>query len=160
MLATPAKAAAGPTRGTCWNIDFSKPPQQGPLKLGFTEDFLFPASLDMAPYVYLRNDRVTAIPTVSKGWNRQGPATPDFEARNCLIDFARESRSFIKSAADSKSPFFLFLPLTSPHTTIVTSEKWRGKSPLGTNGDFVMETHWVVGAVSYTHLTLPTIYSV
>ena len=85
MLATPAKAAAGPTRGTCWNIDFSKPPQQGPLKLGFTEDFLFPASLDMAPYVYLRNDRVTAIPTVSKGWNRQGPATPDFEARNLSL---------------------------------------------------------------------------
>lgn len=147
MLATPAKAAAGPTRGTCWNIDFSKPPQQGPLKLGFTEDFLFPASLDMAPYVYLRNDRVTAIPTVSKGWNRQGPATPDFEARNCLIDFARESRSFIKSAADSKSPFFLYLPLTSPHTPIVPSEKWRGKSPLGTYGDFVMETDWVVGEV-------------
>ena len=147
MLATPAKAAAGPTRGTCWNIDFSKPPQQGPLKLGFTEDFLFPASLDMAPYVYLRNDRVTAIPTVSKGWNRQGPATPDFEARNCLIDFARESRSFIKSAADSKSPFFLYLPLTSPHTPIVPSEKWRGKSPLSTYGDFVMETDWVVGEV-------------
>ena len=147
MLATPAKAAAGPTRGTCWNIDFSKPPQQGPLKLGFTEDFLFPASLDMAPYVYLRNDRVTAIPTVSKGWNRQGPATPDFEARNCLIDFARESRSFIKSAADSKSPFFLYLPLTSPHTPIVPSEKWRGKTPLGTYGDFVMETDWVVGEV-------------
>ena len=147
MLATPAKAAAGPTRGTCWNIDFSKPPQQGPLKLGFTEDFLFPASLDMAPYVYLRNDRVTAIPIVSKGWNRQGPATPDFEARNCLIDFARESRSFIKSAADSKSPFFLYLPLTSPHTPIVPSEKWRGKSPLGTYGDFVMETDWVVGEV-------------
>lgn len=147
MLATPAKAAAGPTRGTCWNIDFSKPPQQGPLKLGFTEDFLFPASLDMAPYVYLRNDRVTAIPTVSKGWNRQGPATPDFEARNCLIDFARESRSFIKSAADSKSPFFLYLPLTSPHTPIVPSEKWRGKSPLGTYGGFVMETDWVVGEV-------------
>ncbi|MBL48608.1 MAG: arylsulfatase [Roseibacillus sp.] len=147
MLDEPAKAAEGPTRGTCWNIDFSRPPQQGPLKLGFTDDFLFPASLDMAPYLYLRNDVAVGIPTVSKGWNRQGPATVDFEAENCLIDFARESRAFIRSAVGDKSPFFLYLPLTSPHTPIVPSREWRGKSPLGTYGDFVMETDWVVGEV-------------
>ncbi len=147
MLAQPAKATTGPTKGTCWNIDFSKPPQQGPLQLGFTDDFLFPASLDMAPYLYLRNDRATALPTVTKGWNRQGPATPDFEAKKCLIDFARESRAFIKASATSKNPFFLYLPLTSPHTPIVPSKKWRGRSSLGNYGDFVMETDWVVGQV-------------
>ncbi|MEC9055830.1 MAG: arylsulfatase, partial [Verrucomicrobiota bacterium] len=147
MLEQPAKATKGPTRGTCWNIDFSKPPQQGPLKLGFTDDFLFPASLDMAPYLYLRNDKALGVPTVSKGWNRQGPATADFEAENCLIDFARESRAFIKSAVEGKSPFFLYLPLTSPHTPIVPSKQWQGKSPLGKYGDFVLETDWVVGEV-------------
>jgi len=147
MLDQPAKAANGPTRGTCWNIDFSRPPQQGPLKLGFTDDFLFPASLDMAPYLYLRNDRAVGIPTVSKGWKRQGPATADFEAKNCLTDFARESRTFIKSALQGKSPFLLYLPLTSPHTPIVPSKQWQGKSPLGKYGDFVMETDWVVGEV-------------
>ena len=147
MLQTPAKATSGPTKGTCWNIDFAKPPQQGPLKLGFTEDFLFPASLDMAPYLYLRNDRVTVIPTVSKGWNRQGPAASDFEAKNCLIDFAHESRAFIEDAVSSNSPFFLYLPLTSPHTPIVPSKKWQGRSPLGRYGDFVMETDWVVGQI-------------
>ncbi len=147
MLEQPAKATKGPTRGTCWNIDFSKPPQQGPLKLGFTDDFLFPASLDMAPYLYLRNDNALGVPTVSKGWNRQGPATADFEAENCLIDFARESRAFIKSAVEGKSPFFLYLPLTSPHTPIVPSKQWQGKSPLGKYGDFIMETDWVVGEV-------------
>ncbi|MBJ07151.1 MAG: arylsulfatase [Verrucomicrobiaceae bacterium] len=147
MLDQPAKAMEGPTRGTCWNIDFSRPPQLGPLKLGFTEDFLFPASLDMAPYLYLRNDIAVEIPTVSKGWNRQGPATREFEAKNCLVDFARESRSFIRSAVGKKSPFFLYLPLTSPHTPIVPSDRWQGKSPLGSYGDFVMETDWVVGEV-------------
>jgi len=147
MLEKPAKAAIGPTRGTCWNIDFSRPPQLGPLKLGFTHDFLFPASLDMAPYLYLRDDVPVGIPTVSKGWNRQGPALPDFEAENCLVDFARESRAFIKDSVEAKSPFFLYLPLTSPHTPIVPSKKWQGKSPLGKYGDFVMETDWVVGEV-------------
>ena len=35
----------------------------------------------------------------------------------------------------------------SPHTPIVPSERWKGKSPLGKYGDFVMETDWVVGEV-------------
>lgn len=147
MLDAPARAATGPTKGTCWDIDFSQPPQLGPLKLGFTHSFLFPASLDMAPYLYLRDDVPTGIPTVSKGWNRQGPALEDFEAEQCLADFARESRRFIKDSVGAKSPFFLYLPLTSPHTPIIPSERWRGKSPLGPYGDFVMETDWVVGQV-------------
>ena len=50
------------------------------------------------------------------------------------------------SAATSK-PFFLYLPLTSPHTPIVPSDAWRGKSGLGDYGDFVMQTDAVVGDV-------------
>ncbi|NNC89862.1 MAG: arylsulfatase [Akkermansiaceae bacterium] len=147
MLDEPAKAGSGPTQGSCWDIDFSKPPKLGPLKLGFTHDFLFPASLDMAPYLYLRDDVPVGKPTVTKGWNRKGPATPDFEADQCLIDFARESRAFIRQGAGAKKPFFLYLPLTSPHTPIVPSKKWLGKSGFGKYGDFVMETDWVVGEV-------------
>jgi arylsulfatase A-like enzyme len=44
-------------------------------------------------------------------------------------------------------PFFLYLPLTSPHTPIVPSDEWRGKSELGDYGDFVMQTDAVVGDV-------------
>jgi len=44
-------------------------------------------------------------------------------------------------------PFFLYLPLTSPHTPIVPSEEWRGKSGLGDYGDFVMQTDAIVGDV-------------
>ena len=39
------------------------------------------------------------------------------------------------------------MPLTSPHTPIVPSKKWQGKSGLGIYGDFLMETDWVVGEV-------------
>jgi arylsulfatase A-like enzyme len=147
MLDEPAKAETGPTEGNCWDIDFSRPPQLGPLKLGFTHDFLFPASLDMAPYLYLRDDVPVGKPTVTKGWNRKGPATPEFDAVTCLADFARESRAFIRQGAESKKPFFLYLPLTSPHTPIVPSPRWQGKSGFGEYGDFVMETDWVVGEV-------------
>jgi arylsulfatase A-like enzyme len=51
--------------------------------------------------------------------------------------------------ADAKSgqPFFLYLPLTSPHTPIVPAPQWQGKSDLGNYGDFVMQTDGVVGDV-------------
>ncbi|WP_425617615.1 arylsulfatase [Anatilimnocola sp. NA78] len=50
-------------------------------------------------------------------------------------------------AAQEKSgqPFFLYFPLTSPHTPIVPSPQWQGKSGLGSYGDFVMQTDAVVG---------------
>jgi len=57
---------------------------------------------------------------------------------------------YIQSQAGKESadrPFFLYLPLTSPHTPIVPSNEWRGKSGLGDYGDFVMQTDAVVGDV-------------
>jgi arylsulfatase A-like enzyme len=39
------------------------------------------------------------------------------------------------------------MPLTSPHTPLVPTKEWQGKSGLGDYGDFVMETDWAVGEV-------------
>lgn len=86
------EAVEGATRGDGWDIDYSKQVAGGPLALGFDESFIISASLDMAPYVYLKNDRPNRIPTVTKGWLRSGPAAEDFEAINCLRDFAWEAR--------------------------------------------------------------------
>lgn len=148
-LAKPAKAAEGPTRGTGWNIDFTRPAGNGPVALGFSEDFLYPASLDMAPYVYLRNDQTIDLPTISTEFhpNRTGPAVKGMEPEQCLGDFAREARAFIARRAESDAPFMLYLPLTSPHTPIAPAKEWRGKSGIGDYGDFVMEADWVVGEV-------------
>ena len=149
QLPEKGKAAEGQTKGVGWEIDFTKPVKNGPTDLGFTEDFLFPASLDMAPYVYLRNDEVIDQPTISATfWStRWGPAVKEMKPEQCLPDFARESRAFISRAAKAGKPFFLYLPLTSPHTPITPSERFKGKSPLGPYGDFLMETDWVVGEV-------------
>ncbi len=144
-----AQAAEGPTRGVGWDIDFGKPVANGPTALGFSEDFLFPASLDMAPYVYLRDDEVIEQPTISNALHpgRWGPAVKGMEAAQCLGDFAREARAFIGRANEMEKPFFLYLPLTSPHTPIAPSEAFKGRSDLGPYGDFLMETDWVVGEV-------------
>jgi arylsulfatase A len=45
------------------------------------------------------------------------------------------------------NPFFLYVPLTSPHTPIVPSSEWQGKSGLGDYADFVMQTDAVVGDI-------------
>ena len=143
------KAVEGPTKGGGWDIDYSKPVKGGPNALGFNESFIIPASLDMFPYVYLRNGLSTEIATHTKAFHRAGPAGASFEAVNCLRDFARESREFIAKSQckTEKKPFFLYLPLTSPHTPIVPAPEWQGKSDIGKYGDFVMETDWVVGEV-------------
>ena len=51
------------------------------------------------------------------------------------------------AAAQSGTPFFLYVPLTSPHTPILPTPEWQGKSGLGAYGDFVMQTDAVVGAI-------------
>jgi arylsulfatase A-like enzyme len=51
------------------------------------------------------------------------------------------------AGAKSGRPFFLYVPLTSPHTPIVPSAEWQGKSPLGAYGDFVMQTDAAVGRI-------------
>jgi arylsulfatase A-like enzyme len=132
--------------GKGWNIDYSKPVVT-PTSNGFDYFFGITASLDMPPYVYIENDRAAKIPTVTKAFKRKGAATEDFEAVNCLRDFAEKSVDYIDERAQHNKPFFLYLPLTSPHTPIIPSEKWKGKSPIGNYGDFLMETDWVVGQV-------------
>ncbi len=142
------KAASGRTEGEGWDIDYSRKVAGGPTALGFDQSYIIPASLDMFPYVYLRNDKPTEQATVTKAFHRPGPAGAHFEAINCLRDFARESRAYIETrAAEKDQPFFLYLPLTSPHTPIVPSEAWQGKSGIGPYGDFLMESDWVVGEV-------------
>lgn len=59
------------------------------------------------------------------------------------VSFVQEHAA---TAKDGK-PFFLYLPLTSPHTPILPTAEWQGKSGLGDYGDFVMMTDAIVGDV-------------
>lgn len=133
-------------KGQGWEIDFSKAAGTPRLN-GFDYYFGILASLDMPPYVFVENDNALQIPTVSKGFQRMGPATEDFVPQLCLPAFAEKSVEFIDKVAKDEKPFFLYVPLTSPHTPIVPNKQWIGKSGIGNYGDFLMETDWVVGQV-------------
>ena len=67
---------------------------------------------------------------------------------NMLPRLTKKSVEYIESRSGNDQPFFLYLPLGSPHTPIVPSPEWQGKSDLGSYGDFVMQTDNVVGEVS------------
>ena len=121
--------------------------RNGPTTRGFDYYFGISASADMPPYAFIENDRFTEKPTAMKELynGRKGPAAPSFETELILPTLVRKSCEWIE--ANKAHPFFLYLPLNSPHTPLNPTKEWRGKSGLGTYADFVMETDWAVGEV-------------
>ena len=126
------------------NIDFSKPVKNAPNDLGFNYSYGHSGSLDMAPYVYVENGLATEVPdstSVNKGkysWWRKGPTSNDFIHEDVTPNFFRRAESYIKQRANNKKPFFLYLALPSPHTPILPTKFFQGKSGLNPYGDFVM----------------------
>ncbi|MDE0102076.1 MAG: arylsulfatase [Bryobacterales bacterium] len=135
------------------NVDYDRPLSVGPNDFGFDYSFILPGSLDMYPYVFIRNGHFQGSVTAQKGWsafNRVGPAAEDFEDHAVLGTFAREAEEFVRRnarAADEGTPFFLYVALTSPHTPTSPSQEFVGRSRLGLYGDFVEETDATMGRV-------------
>jgi len=69
---------------------------------------------------------------------------------NMLPRLTTKSVDYINNQAKNKDgkPFFLYVPLGSPHTPILPSKEWQGKSGLGDYADFVMQTDATVGAIT------------
>lgn len=143
-----------------WRVDFSKPITGGPTSLGFGFYFGISASLDMVPYTFIENDRVTRMPTVERDFpmmsgrpnhvTRRGPAAAGFEAEDVLPELTRQALAYIERRAEparSGHPFFLYFPLNAPHTPIAPTKEWQGKSGLNPYADFVMEVDAEVGRV-------------
>ncbi|MEM1443761.1 MAG: arylsulfatase, partial [Verrucomicrobiota bacterium] len=67
---------------------------------------------------------------------------------NMLPRLTEKSVEYIDSRNGKDGPFFLYVPLGSPHTPIVPTPEWQGKSGLGDYGDFVMQTDHCLGEIS------------
>lgn len=142
-----------------WNVDFSQPIGNGPNTVGFDEFFGISGSLDMVPYAYIENTRVTEVPDQDGDfpWSpegsrrtRRGPTAPTFDAANVLRDLtARAVQTIGQWAEDSKNdrPFFLYVPFASPHTPILPTGEWVGKSGLNAYADFTMQTDAAIGQI-------------
>ncbi len=143
-----------------WHVDFTKPIAHGPNSVGFDYFFGIAASLDMVPYTFIENDRVTQVPNIDNAFpmmsgrtnrlTRRGPAAPGFEAVDVLPALTRQAVGYLEqraTAAKSGQPFFLYLPLNAPHTPIAPTKQWQGRSGLNAYADFVMQTDAEVGTV-------------
>jgi arylsulfatase A-like enzyme len=142
------------------NVDYTQPIKNGPNSVGFDYYYGISASLDMVPYAFIENDKLTANPTEDRDFamrsdrpqtrTRKGPTAPGFEAVDVLPNCTQTAVKLIERQSEKSEPFFLYLPLTAPHTPILPSKEINGKSGLGPYADFVMQTDVAVGQILKT----------
>ncbi|MHB1178560.1 MAG: sulfatase family protein [Daejeonella sp.] len=167
---------------TVTNTDFTQSVSGGPNSLGFDYSFILPASLDMPPYVFVKNNRVVdpeviltadaypkTLDTTQPVWDRKytnendvywergvwwrnGEMSKSFKMEDCFSTVVNEGLSFIKTQTKNnpKKPFMLYLPLTGPHTPWLPDAEFKGKTMLGTYGDFVSQVDDAVGQIMNT----------
>ncbi len=141
--------------GTIDSVDFSLPVTGGPTSLGFDYFFGITASLDIPPYVWIEDDLPTTVPTsytestTKMGWWRKGLTGEDFDHQQVLSVLTEKAVEYIErqSAEKRDQPFFLYFPLTAPHTPILPNEEFRGKSGTNDYGDFVLQVDHTVGEI-------------
>jgi arylsulfatase A len=115
----------------------------------------------MVPYTFIENDRLVSLPTEDRDFpmmhgrtpdrrTRKGPAAPRFDAADVLPMLATRSIEYIRRRAQPAregNPFFLYVPLASPHTPILPTAEWQGASGINPYADFVMQTDDAVGQI-------------
>jgi arylsulfatase A-like enzyme len=140
-------------------VDYGKPLTPGPNDHGFDYFFGIPASLDFEPYLFVENNQPVEAPTAhTEGKNdprgvfwRAGAIAPSFTMEGCLPTLTDKAVAYLKQrAAEPSKPFFLYFPLTGPHTPWMPAKEWSGKSKAGIYGDFVAQVDAVLGRVMKT----------
>ena len=135
---------------TCAGVDYAGKIERSPITCGFDYYYGISASLDMAPYIYIENDHFTNLPdhetedTGKRFW-RKGPTAPDFVHEDVLPHLTDKVLEQIESEKDK--PFFIYFPMPAPHTPILPSPEFLGKSGTNEYGDFVLMVDAMVGRI-------------
>jgi arylsulfatase A-like enzyme len=141
--------------------DYSKPLRPGPNDVGFDYFFGIPASLDMAPYVFVVNEGLLTPfegdeveyserrKLGGEGYWHAGPIARGFTHEGVLPEITARSVAWIRerSAAGDGRPFFLYVPLSAPHTPWMPTAEFIGRSEVGYYGDFVVQVDDTVGQI-------------
>lgn len=144
------------------NLDYSQELRGGPCDRGFDDYFGLPASLDIPDFYWIDDRNVPNPPTVPiadsnsapKDWNpiqgkfwRGGKRGADFEMEACLDRLGDEAAKRVAELSKTDSPFFLYVPLTSPHTPWLPSAKYAAANEAGIYSQFVAHTDGVLGTI-------------
>jgi arylsulfatase A len=80
------------------------------------------------------------------GFWREGAIAPGFKHADTLPALADRAVAFVGRQTPAR-PFFLYFPLTAPHTPWMPTDEYRGRSGAGYYGDFVAQVDATVGKV-------------
>jgi len=137
-------------------IDFTQVLGGGPVTRGF--DYYFGDDVpNFPPYCFIENDRLQGTPDRPKPeamFGAPGPMVEGWDLTAVMPTLTEKAVAYIhanpgQAPFDKKmgQPFFLYLPLTAPHTPIAPTDAFIGKSAAHRYGDFVAEVDWTVGQV-------------
>ena len=135
---------------TGWEVDYARPIANGPTAVGFDDYLRHQCFTRHAPFRFHRCAiaRKRFRPSRRPGCGRAPPGRtsrlPSPARARPLGDFAYRE---MPAAARGGKPFFLYLALSAPHTPILPTPEWRGKSGLNEYGDFVMQVDRAVGQI-------------
>jgi arylsulfatase A len=73
-------------------------------------------------------------------WIDNDKVTRNIEAVEMLPALTAKAVEYIKGRKGKNKPFFLYIPWNAPHSPVVPSKNWKGKSGLNDHADFVMQT--------------------
>jgi len=163
--------------GTKGNRDFSQPIRDMPLDVGFDYFYGIPASLNYGYLAWIEGRYTKVPPTLytakkpndrhmdyrimppyfetaaeAKALHGAAPieVAPDFVDTECLQRFVDKSIEWMSGkaeAAKAGTPFFLYLPFTSPHYPVAPRPEFWGQGDAGGYGEFMVETDHHVGRV-------------
>ena len=131
-------------------IDHNATLTEYPNHNGFDYSYVMSASLDIPPYIYFENGTPTGhvggkiAANSGLGFWREGYIADDFDIHQTLYHFTDKAIDFISEK--SEKPFFLYLPLTAPHSPILPNGKFAGAT-ITSYGDFVLMVDEVVRRV-------------
>lgn len=143
-----------PNYETCPGVDYSARIENSPITQGFDYYYGISASLDMPPYIYIENDHFTMLPSsetagekrgMKKCWLK-GPKAEDFKHEEVLPKLTMKCLSKIEKFQNE--PFFIYFPLTAPHTPILPLKEFIGKSKTNEYGDFVLMCDDILGKIT------------
>ncbi|HBE68913.1 MAG TPA: arylsulfatase [Planctomycetaceae bacterium] len=154
--------------------DWSQPTRDMPLDKGFNRYFGVPASLNYGVLAWFNGRYPITAParfTAKKpnlrhvDYRIKPPyeltpkqvkaklkppvleVAPDFTDNQCLERFTDEAIRFVNShtTQNPQQPFFLYLPLTSPHYPVCPLPQFHGQGECGGYGEFMIETDHRIG---------------
>ena len=80
-------------------------------------------------------------------WIDNDVVTASIEPIEMLPRLTAAAVDYVHDRKDSEQPFFLYVPWSSPHSPVVPTASWQGKSGLNEHADFVMQTDDSFGQV-------------